>query len=118
MAKKFTYIIATPPYDKIGAFTAARIGLTSVMEEIETTIILMEDGVYCAVKGQESKQFFQVVEVLQDFLEAGGKILVCGLCIKERGIKSEDLIDGAEIIDIHRLVNTMKESDQTVFFGA
>ncbi len=118
MTKKFTFIVATPPYDKTGAFTAVRVGLTAVMEEIETTIILMEDGVYCGVKGQKSTQFFQVLGVLQDFLEAGGKLLVCGLCIKERGIPEESLIDGAEVIDIHTVVNTMKDSDQTVFFGA
>jgi len=118
LRKKFTFIIATPPYDKTGAFTAARVGLTAMMEELPTTIILMEDGVYCGVKGQHSTQFFQVVQVLQDFMEAGGKLLVCGLCIKERGIGAENLIEGAEVIDIHRLVNTMKESDQTVFFGA
>ncbi len=118
MSKKFVFIITTPPYDKTGAFTAARIGLTSVMEDCETTIILMEDGVYCAVKGQEAKQFFQVVQVLQDFRDAGGHVLACGLCLKERGIEASSLIDDVEVIDIHRLVNTMKEADQTVFFGA
>ncbi len=118
MSKKITLIIATPPYDKIGAFTGARIALTAAMEDINTTVILMEDGVYAALEGQESTQFFKTVQLLEDFKDAGGRILVCGLCLKERGIPQDKVIDGIEVIDIHKLVSTMAESDQTVFFGA
>ena len=118
MAKKLTLILATPPYDKIGAFTGARIALTAAMEELDTTVILMEDGVYAALNGQQSTQFFKTVQLLEDFREAGGKILVCGLCLKERGIPEGNVIDGIEVIDIHKLVAAIAESDQTIFFGA
>lgn len=118
MGKKFALIIATPPYDKVGAFTGARIALTSAMEGHEVTVILMEDGVFAAMKGQETTQFFKTVQILTDFTDAGGKLLVCGLCIKERGIEQQHLIEGAEIIDIHRMVSEMAAADQTVFFGA
>ncbi|MHA1928284.1 MAG: DsrE family protein [Candidatus Thorarchaeota archaeon] len=116
MSKKFALILSTPPYDKRGAFTGARIGLASAMEGNEPTIILMEDGVYGAVAGQESKQFFQTAELLGDILEFGGKILVCGMCLIERGISKESLIPGCEVIDISKLVDAMSAADQTVFF--
>ncbi len=115
---KFTFIIATPPYDKVGAFSGARIALTAQMDEHPTTVILMEDGVYAAMVGQETSQFFKTVDVLKDFMDLGGKVLVCGLCLKERGIPSDKIVEGMEVIDIHRLVATMAESDQTVFFSA
>jgi sulfur relay protein TusB/DsrH len=118
MSKKLTLILATPPFDKIGAFTGARIALTAVLDEVDVSVVLMEDGVYAALTGQETTQFIKTVQVLQDFLEAGGKLLVCGLCLKERGIPKENVIEGAEIIDIHKLVKTMTDGDQTVFFGA
>ncbi len=113
---KFTILISKTPYDKNNAFTGARIALASKMEDSDPTVILMEDGVYCGVSGQESTQFFKTVEILENFVELGGKILVCGMCIKERGIKESDLIKGCEIIDLHRLVRTMAEGDQSVFF--
>jgi uncharacterized protein involved in oxidation of intracellular sulfur len=36
-------------------------------------------------------------ELLASFLEQGGKIWVCGPCIKSRGIDEADLIEGAEV---------------------
>ncbi|MHA1136019.1 MAG: DsrE family protein [Candidatus Thorarchaeota archaeon] len=116
--KKMSYILATPPFDKIGAFTGARIALTTIMDGHETVVILMEDGVYGALKGQVTTQFFKTVQILEDFIELGGILLVCGLCLKERGIPNENVIDGAEIIDMHRLTSVITEGDQTVFFGA
>ena len=116
MSTKFALILSSPPYDKRGSFTGARIGLASAMEGNETTIILMEDGVYCGIAGQESKQFFKTVEVLGDILEFGGKILVCGMCLIERGISKESLIPGCEVIDISKLVAAMSAADQSVFF--
>ncbi|RLI53488.1 MAG: hypothetical protein DRO87_10940 [Candidatus Thorarchaeota archaeon] len=113
---KFTLLISKTPYDKNNAFTGARIALQAKMEDSDATVILMEDGVYCGLKGQESKQFFRTVEILENFVEMGGKILVCGMCIKERGIDAKDLIDGCEVIDLAKLVQTMAEADQTVFF--
>jgi sulfur relay (sulfurtransferase) complex TusBCD TusD component (DsrE family) len=115
--KKMTYLIATPPYDKIGAYTGARIALTSAMDGHKVSVVLMEDGVYCALKGMETTQFFKTVQILQDFKGAGGTILVCGLCLKERGIATTSLIDGCEVVDIHRVVSEMTSGDQSVFFA-
>jgi sulfur relay (sulfurtransferase) complex TusBCD TusD component (DsrE family) len=113
---KFTLLISKPPFDKISSFTGARIAVAAKMEDSDVTVILMEDGVYCGMKGQESKEFFKISELLENLLELGGKVLVCGMCIKERGIPKELLIKGAEIIDLHTLVRTMAAGDQTVFF--
>ena len=116
MGKSFAFIISTPPYDKRSAFTGARIALASLLEDCKSTVILMEDGVYGAIEGQEPGQFFQTVEILTDFMEMGGKILVCGNCLRHRGIQEDSLIKGVETIDIHRLLQTMVEADQSLFF--
>ena len=76
----------------------------------------MEDGVYSALAGQEPGQSFGTTEVLTDFLEMGGRLLICGNCIKHRGISDRDLIKGGEVIDLHKLLQTMVEADQTIFF--
>ncbi len=115
---KITLMIATPPYDNKGAFTAARIALTSVMDAIETNVVLIEDGIYSGIAGQEPISKMSTSEFLVDFVEAGGNLLVCRNCLKMRGIPEEMVIEGSEIIDLHRLVNEMAESNQTVFFGA
>jgi len=35
-------------------------------------------------------------KLMSDFIELGGKMLVCVPCIKERNIEEKDLISGAE----------------------
>ena len=36
-------------------------------------------------------------DLLASFIEQGGKIWVCGPCIKSRNISESELIDGAEV---------------------
>jgi uncharacterized protein len=35
-------------------------------------------------------------KLIRDFIELGGKMLVCVPCIKERNIQENDLVEGAE----------------------
>ncbi|OEU63734.1 MAG: sulfur reduction protein DsrE [Desulfobacterales bacterium PC51MH44] len=68
--------------------------------EKETMIFLSTDGVYCAVKGEAEKidegaPFAPLKELINKFVEAGGKIYVCTPCMKKRGILEDQLIKGA-----------------------
>ena len=40
--------------------------------------------------------FPPIKKLVTEFMELGGKMLVCVPCIKERNIEEADLIDGAE----------------------
>ena len=116
MVKKLAIILSSTPYEKRTTFTGARIALQAQMEDMEATVILMEDGVYCGKKGQESTQFFKTVELLGNFLEIGGKIIVCGMCLIERGLTIDDMIDGCTTTDLSKLIQTIGAADQTIFF--
>lgn len=115
MGKKFTFILSKTPYENSTAFTGARIALTSQFEDHDTTLVLMEDAVFAAKAEQESALNMETSEVLSNLLEFGGKIFVCGMCLKERGIKTEELIPKFEIMDMAKLVQAMADSDQTIF---
>jgi len=116
LSQKLALITCEPPYSKNRTFTAARIALTAQMEGMDTTLLLMEDGVYAGMKGQTSEQFLTTASVIRDFIDLGGKVLVCGICIKERGIAESELIEGCEVIDIHRLIATVQEADKVLYF--
>ncbi|HIH69706.1 DsrE family protein [Methermicoccus shengliensis] len=117
MSEKIALIACEPPYNKNRTFTAARVALAAQMEEdIDATLVLMEDGVYAGMKDQKSEQFLTTGSIIRDFMDLGGKVLVCGMCIKERGIPESELIEGCEIIDIHRLIATIHESDKVLYF--
>jgi uncharacterized protein involved in oxidation of intracellular sulfur len=70
--------------------------------DIQAVIALQGNGVYLAQTGYAEKMappagFPPVAKLLEDFLELGGRLLVCVPCIKERSIDEEtDLVKGAK----------------------
>ena len=67
------------------------------------TVLLIEDGVYAAMKGGASEA--QVAG-------AGVKFYALGPDLKARGIASEKLIDGIEVVGYDGFVNLAAESDK------
>ncbi len=65
------------------------------------TIFLNLDGVQLAsLKGeQEKRPSMQRVprDIVAEFIQDGGKVLVCGPCLAEFGLKLEDLVRGVEL---------------------
>jgi uncharacterized protein involved in oxidation of intracellular sulfur len=69
--------------------------------DIKATICLQGNAVYLAQKGFADHVlpgggFPPMKKLIQDFIELGGKMLVCVPCIKKRNIAETELIDGAE----------------------
>ena len=71
--------------------------------DVQATICLQGDGVWLAQKGYAEKMpepggFPPVAKLIKDFLELGGKLLVCAPCIKKRNIdEKQDLLEGSTI---------------------
>jgi uncharacterized protein involved in oxidation of intracellular sulfur len=68
--------------------------------EMKAVIALQGNGVYLAQKGYAEKMpkpggFPPVVKLINDFMELGGKLMVCVPCIKDRNIDEKtDLVEG------------------------
>ena len=70
--------------------------------DVKATIVLQGAGVYLAKKGYADTMppgggFPPLKKLLEDFLQFGGKLKVCGPCIKERHIEESDLVEGTEV---------------------
>lgn len=70
--------------------------------DIHATIILQADGVKIAQKGYAETMppgggFPPLKGLLDSFIEQGGKMWVCGPCIKDRDIAESDLIEASSI---------------------
>ncbi|MFW9968540.1 MAG: DsrE family protein [Candidatus Thorarchaeota archaeon] len=72
-------------------------GTTAQAQDIETNIFLMMDAVYLMKKGAAEKVkapgFPPLPDLIDAFLEAGGKIQVCSNSMEFRGITQEQLRD-------------------------
>ena len=78
-------------------FVVANIGLSM---ENEVTIILMGEATRLAYKGYgetvHSLDRLPLDKLMSDFLELGGKILICLPCIKSRKVDPSMLVEGVE----------------------
>ena len=68
--------------------------------EKETMVFLSVDGVWAAARGEAEKvnagaPFAPLKELIDKFVNGGGRILVCAPCMKKRGIDEASLIKGA-----------------------
>ena len=67
--------------------------------EVEAVVVLQGPAVFLAKKGYlqhvHAAGFSPLQELLDSFMEAGGRLLACVPCLQERKIDVSDLIDGA-----------------------
>jgi uncharacterized protein involved in oxidation of intracellular sulfur len=109
-------IIATHgPDDPERATFAFVMGNGALAMDAEVVAILQGSGVMLAKKGCyehiAAAGLPPLKKLVDDFVELGGKVLVCGPCIKERNIAPEMLIDGAETIATARAVSEALEAN-------
>jgi predicted peroxiredoxin len=90
---------ATIPFVMAGAALAS---------DVAVVIGFQADAVELAKRGVaetvEAPGFPPLVKLLGDIRELGGQLLVCGPCIKSRGIAPEDLVEGAEVVAAGRFI--------------
>ncbi len=72
---------------------------------IKTKVFLAADGVKLAQKGYAEKMpavkgMASIKELIDAFVSSGGKIQICIPCHESRGIKKEDFVKGAQLINL------------------
>jgi uncharacterized protein involved in oxidation of intracellular sulfur len=70
--------------------------------DVEVTIVLQSNAVRLARKGlaetvPAAGGLPPLKKLIDDLVELGGRIWICGPCIKVRNIEEADLIDGAQV---------------------
>jgi len=92
-------IVLLPLVQAVGALTM----------DVEVVLVLMAAGVWMAKKDYASHVRFPDKppgdELIRNFLELGGKLLLCKPCSTARDLKEEDFVKGAEWIATARLID-------------
>jgi sulfur relay (sulfurtransferase) DsrF/TusC family protein len=85
---------------------------------LKVTIFFIEDGVFACNKNQNPSKIGlpNTIEELNDFLELGGRLIIDKISIDERGITMNDMIDGAEIIQIKDIDDIIKNHNVSLTF--
>jgi uncharacterized protein len=97
--EKIVYIVTHAGEDPERASLPFVLANAAQAMEVEAVVALQGTAVFLAKKGYLEHVFGPGLPPLQDlvtnFLNEGGKLLVCVPCIRERKIEESDLIDGA-----------------------
>jgi len=91
-------------------WNAFRLGVFSLKEGNLVKVFLLAKGVECESLNTEK---FKVTEQMQSFVDNGGKILACGICLKIRNSEGSEMCPLSTMKDLHDIV---KDSDKVVTF--
>ena len=82
------------------------------------TIVLLDDGVYMAVKGQDPSSLGLpgYLKYVNDILDLKGRIIALQESLESRGIRKEQLVDRVEVINTEGLCQEIKNHRATVTF--
>ena len=89
--------------------------------EVDVVIGLQASGVLLAKKGVAEEivapAFPPLKELLDIYLENGGKLLVCGPCVKSRQINPEtDFVSGATVVNAATFVKECTEATNVMVY--
>lgn len=91
-------------------FIVANVAVTA---DQDTTVFLTVEAVRIATRdyadGIQKDGMKPLKDVLQSFVQNGGRIWACGACTGPRGITDADLIHGAQIVTAVNLVEHLAE---------
>ncbi len=98
------------------AFT---MGLTAVKKGYDVELILLSDGVHLAEKDYGAKidigsPFRPVEDLIEEFLQAGGRLKVCSACMDHNGVAEKDLLVGAEVIKADYVVDAIMNAKKSL----
>lgn len=94
--------------DSETVWNAFRLGVFALKDGDAVKVFLLAKGVECETLDTEK---FKVTEQMQAFVDAGGKILACGICLKIRNSEGSELCPLSTMKDLHEII---KGSDKVV----
>jgi uncharacterized protein len=121
MSNKFCVSITCCRNDHDKVTVGFVVANAAVGSEKETVVFLSADGVWAAVQGEAEKvsagaPFAPLKELVDKFVAAGGRILVCTPCMKKRAIDEGTLISGASAAGGATLVEFLSQGAPCVTY--
>lgn len=117
-----TVAVGEPPYGQQRVYTALRFSLVALHEGHQVNMFIFEDAVWAAKTGQNPREMPvgetgmpNCAELLAAAIKEGLTVKACRVCMDERGLQPEEMIEGVESGSMLDLVNWVVQSDKTVF---
>ena len=111
------FIINDAPYVNERAYTALRLaGAIATREGRAVRLFLMPDAVACGKSGQVVPEGYYNVQLMLDKVLRKGEVGLCGTCMNARGLRDEELVEGAKRSTLSQLADWTAEADKVLVF--
>jgi uncharacterized protein involved in oxidation of intracellular sulfur len=88
--------------------------------DVEVVMILQSEAVVLAKKGEAEKikahGLMPLKDLMDSYIEMGGKLLLCSPCLKTRNIAKEELVEGTEIIAAGTVVTEVLSAKSVITY--
>jgi predicted peroxiredoxin len=109
MSEKLVFMVTHSPDHQEHVSIPFVMAVAALASDVEAVIGLQAGGVELAVKGRAdsvaAEGFPPLAKLMNDYLELGGKLLVCGPCVKARQIDpATQFVENAEVVAAARFI--------------
>jgi uncharacterized protein involved in oxidation of intracellular sulfur len=111
------FIVNDAPYGNERAYNALRLaGALASREGQAVRMFLMADAVACAKVGQKVPEGYYDVQLMLGKVARRGELGLCGTCMDARGLRDDELIEGARRSTLALLADWTAEADKVLIF--
>jgi predicted peroxiredoxin len=120
-SEKLVFMVLHGPAHPEHATIPFVMACAALASDVEVVMGFQADGVELVRAGGaeavEAPGFPPLKKLLDDYLELGGKVLVCGPCLNSRGITApDDLVEGAEVVAAGRFVAEITSATNSLVY--
>lgn len=114
---KTLFILNEAPYGNERAYNALRLAATLAGKEGQSVrLFLLADAVTCAKSGQKVPEGYYNIQLMLGKVLRKGEVALCGTCMDARGLRDEELIEGAQHGTLAQLADWTAEADKVLVF--
>lgn len=111
------FVVNDAPYGNERAYNALRLaGALAAREGQVVRLFLMADAVACAKGGQKVPEGHYNVQLMLGKVLRKGEVGLCGTCMDARGLRDDELVDGARRATLAQLADWTAEADKVLVF--
>ena len=111
------FILNEAPYGDERAYNALRLAAAIAGKEgQQVRLFLMADAVACAKSGQKVPEGYYNLQLMLGKLLRKGEVALCGTCMDARGLREEDMVEGARRSTLAQLADWSIEADKVLVF--
>lgn len=111
------FIVNDAPYGSERPYNALRLAAALAGREGQIVrLFLMADAVACAKAGQKVPEGYYNLQLMLGKVARRGEVALCSTCMDARGLRDDELIDGAKRSTLAQLADWTVEADKVLVF--